>query len=444
MTHHPFAPELDVQQGTTWRDGKLYFFHPQFIEVLRIWPDPLAWRKNAGGGWQHVMSGHFSYDWATAGARDVQAAIDKAAKASELPADPLMVPQILGNTHLRRKVPDWRVWQAIPPRIGACLTGLGGRGWHLMSLLARVPEAVELAESNRAIAWILASSREFRTCAQPMRRARRLVRLPRHELLGQLGWPARRAVVRLLAKVTPDALQRLTEWLMLRDRCHDGDFLREVGHLPIVTRDVLRLMADARIARWATPALWREVAALPIEPRERWLVEPTVAHRLEQAIEQATDLGVALPPVTSLRHLDRLHDELRGGLDRLAAINGFTGLQFGPPPLVPPPGAGMEPLTDYARLREEGERMHHCIGSPAQRYVRAIQSGTGYAWHVARPEATVFVEREAGRWVLSEAKGFCNAPVPGWFLQRLRRWLADAQGTGAEIAALGGWADSEC
>lgn len=55
--------QLEVQQGTSWRDGKLYYFHPQFIEVLKIWPRPRAWRKDAGGSWQHTLSGHFSYTW---------------------------------------------------------------------------------------------------------------------------------------------------------------------------------------------------------------------------------------------------------------------------------------------------------------------------------------------------------------------------------------------
>lgn len=115
MTDYVPSPELEIQQGTTWRDGKLYFFHPQFIEILRVWPNPLAWRKNAGGGWQHLMSGHFSYDRAVDGAREVQAAIDKAAHDQELPPDPLTVPDIMGNTRLRHQHPGP---SRSPPTIG--------------------------------------------------------------------------------------------------------------------------------------------------------------------------------------------------------------------------------------------------------------------------------------------------------------------------------------
>ncbi len=39
-----------------------------------------------------------------------------------------------------------------------------------------------------------------------------------------------------------------------------------------------------------------------------------------------------------------------------------------------------------------------------------------------------------GRWVLTEAKGFCNARVPEWLLQRLRRWLVETQAEFAEEA----------
>ena len=422
MTHTPHTPALDVQQGMTWQDGKLYFFHPHYIEVLRIWPKPLAWRKNAGGGWQHVMSGQFSYDAHVTSARGVREVVDKAAQGLDCPPDPLTLPQIVEHTQLRRRVPDWRVCQAIPPRVGACLSGLGGRVWHMLTLLARVPQAVELAESSRAVAWILASSRDFANCSQPMRRARRLVKLPRHALLAELGWPRRRAVVRLLDKLTPEALARVSDLLALRDRCHDAEFLRQAGHLPRVTRDVLQLLADPRIAHWATPALWCDVAARPERPH--WLNDAMVSQQLEQAVERATDLGVALPPVRSIQHLHQLNTQLRSDLDRLAEAKGFARLTFRPPPLEPPSDLTLQPLRDFAALHDEGEGMHHCIGSPVQRYVRAIAAGTAYAWHVQQPRATVFAEQVGGRWELSEVKGFCNAPVPAWLITRLKRWLA--------------------
>jgi hypothetical protein len=67
--------------------------------------------------------------------------------------------------------------------------------------------------------------------------------------------------------------------------------------------------------------------------------------------------------------------------------------------------------------------MHNCIAWPTQRYFHAILAGTGHAFHVHAPEATVFVERQGGVWVLAEAKGPHNSSVPGWVVARLRAWL---------------------
>ena len=36
--------------GEAFRDGKLYRFSPIGVEVLRAWPEPLAWRKSTGDG----------------------------------------------------------------------------------------------------------------------------------------------------------------------------------------------------------------------------------------------------------------------------------------------------------------------------------------------------------------------------------------------------------
>ena len=91
MTHTPLGTDLDVQQGTTWHDGKLYFFHPHFIEVLRIWPKPAAWRKDARGGWKHVMSGQFSYDAHVSSARGVQDVVEKAAQTGPVAVPVAMI-----------------------------------------------------------------------------------------------------------------------------------------------------------------------------------------------------------------------------------------------------------------------------------------------------------------------------------------------------------------
>jgi hypothetical protein len=408
-----------VQQGTTWSGGKLYYFHPEYVEVMRVWPDPRAWRKDFGEGWKHVLSARFHYDGHRSSAERLQTVIARVAHGQPTLPHPRDVPEIQYNQRLRRQIPDWEVWQAIPPRVGAQLSGLGGRDWHLLTLLAHVPAALELSESNRAVAWILASSRDFAPCAQPMRRARSLVALPRHELLGRLGWPARKAVVKLLGRVDPLGLWNVRHVLELRDRSHDEDFLREAGHLPVIGPDTLRLLADPALCRLAQPSLWRESAERPPEFRNT-----PIAGWLAHAVELARDLHRDLAPIASVQQLRSLIADLWRGQAELADRDGLTQAEFGGPPVPQPEGMTCEPIESYERLRQESEQMHNCVASPAQRYVHAIRAGRGYAFHLSHPAtATVFIERAGEVWKLAEVKGPCNSPVPAWLVARLRAWV---------------------
>ncbi len=89
-----------------------------------------------------------------------------------------------------------------------------------------------------------------------------------------------------------------------------------------------------------------------------------------------------------------------------ATVNGYT----------------IAPITASDDLRDEGKRMHHCVGN----YVQQVVAGSMYFYHVSKDGervATVQLEQTNNRYIIEQIKGVCNADVPGDALKAVKRWI---------------------
>lgn len=85
-------------------------------------------------------------------------------------------------------------------------------------------------------------------------------------------------------------------------------------------------------------------------------------------------------------------------------------------------GYRIEPITTADGLRDEGERMHHCVGS----YVPDVARGQAYFYHVSKAGgrvATLQLTRTDSRYDIEEIRGICNADVPGKALAAVKSWV---------------------
>jgi len=406
----------DFNPGSAWVEPKLYRFDgvpgTWEITVLRPWPDPRAWRLSSQ-----------STRWV--GCRPL---IDLS-----IPDRPLKK-----NASRRRRL-EHEALRRVPAEIRRPVGRyVQGFQWGVLSLVARVDGALELLETNPALAVGLAYSPALRKpVKRPLRSARWLVRQPRRRIAGWLGLPATKATVRTLARVEPEdcnlyVLRQLGELLESADRW--------VHHLPKLRTEVIQLM-EPTVRHAVTYELLEEMT---LEPRPSRRAEAAWSVRLVLAAAERLKPARKLPPLRSIAQVSRLVEEL---LEEERRQHLLRWRAAGPFPEPPYPGQWMprvlsedrpvrvEPVADAEALLTHAEQHRNCLANDEQ-YLERILDGTGYAfelsWDAAEGEgrntsATLFVEgkgAERPHWTVHDLKLRCNDEAPAWLDAQVARFLA--------------------
>ncbi len=405
MTLPPTRP---INDGSAFdsSSGKLFRFQgtdAALIEVMRLWPEPRAWRRYDGGPWR--------------GDR----------------------PQIdLAEARLRGRVrPLTRRWRSnlrlaadrIPDEVRAIVASLSYRSqWRALSMMARVPGATDLFASNPALGVALAFPECFgRPVRRPLDAARRLVRRRRVEAMEWLGLPARRSAERVLRRLapqdaTPGAVR--TVGVLLREQP------RTLAHLPALHAPLLRLLGGAAPRLVLSPRLLYEIAALPAA--RAWPATATV----DDVWVLREQLGHREPlRLRSRRHADAVRAELLEARQAVGALRSVVET-FPPPPF--PAGQRdevvFEPVVRPEQLGYLGERLANCLADPSQPYARLVGQGNSYVYSLRygadrRPRAVLHLARSGsgGRWTVSDLRAACNQPPPPGVERTVRAWLKDGQ-----------------
>jgi hypothetical protein len=215
----------------------------------------------------------------------------------------------------------------------------------------------------------------------------------------------------------PASQMRVSRLLYLRDVMHDPQRLQLLGHLPVLSRGVLRMVSDNRLSPYITPSLMLEVSALPRPTRASSLVLTLLEiDQMRQQLE--IDRSVK---ITSISGLMQLHDELVRVLNRQRYLSKIPG-KFPQPPF--PGTEEVIPLSRPEQLLEEGQLMHNCVAG----YAQAVANGGEYIYRVVAPErATLCLRYDRGHWRLTQIKGVCNRPVSQATLDAVTAWLQQEQ-----------------
>ncbi len=390
------------RRGWVFKDDKLLMFEEDSVLVLRGWSACRAWWKTETTGWTATRpQGTLIRDiWSTSRPRYVERWKDE-------PDEQRRIGLRLRSEAARRFI------ALFPPEVLRVVKPYPERQWHVLSLVARCPGALDLARDNPALAFALASSWVFRPrrVKQPMRAARALVGRKRTAILEALGFPASAAVARVLAKIPRRAVS-VQSLLYLRATLLAPDPPKALHHLPRLDAGVLRILCDPALFALSTWSLLEEVAReRPSTQRAAYLLRDTAA--MHQTV-----LGTPLGPQRSLARLERLHDELAGEF-QIGCCRFEAPTELPPPPL--PAGPGIEPLRRAADIIEEGRTMRHCVGS----YLGRVATGAVYIYRITEPErATLSVRFTPHGWKVDQLSAPANAPVSYATLQSVSHWLA--------------------
>ena len=397
----PFHP------GEAFKDGKYYKFTKASVTVMRPWGRKAgAWRKTTKKPWHHLRP-----------------RIDLNRK---IQVKQLSLPGIADRTE-RKEVAYLRFLACIPQEARSLAARYRHRQWHILQLLNRVPGADDLARSNPALAWMLASSWMFHPVSQHLRAARSLVRKRQREIVGWLCFPRRQSSVKILRKINPLSLY-IPALTYLRHFIRRKEVSQALAHLSRINTGVLRLVCDPVLFYLVRPTLLEEVAACSGEDQQpRFALALRDMVRMAVLLDGEQALG-HMRPFRSIEAAEASHDELVERLNRKDS----SGIAFPEPPL-----AGTEqivPLQNHAELVKEGRKMHHCVAS----YARGVCAGHVYVYRVLAPQrATLAIGKEKGIWKIYQLKGFANRQVSKETWKAVHDWIASSQ-MGMEMKVLSG------
>ena len=427
--------------GSFVKDGKLFDFSPLHVLVMAPWPDPRAWVKTSGTGFR-VTRKHADDFF-----RHALLPMDHLApKPTILPSGQrLLFPEddyISYGDQVARYYERCRApyFDSIPDVVRSDLLRYSNRRWHLFSLFARCPGALDLSLGNPGLCYALANNWVFHRPAvkQPARAARALVMRKQKQILEWLGFPGTEPARRILAKIMPKAL-RVDSLLYLRDTLRDPEVLKYLAHLDHINAAGLRLVTDPRLRVRITPRLLADVVHDPTQNAPK---PPVVGFFFDTLRMEGMLEGRHCPPrFSSLRRLMEVHDDLTRRLPAARLIDHWRGDAV-PIHFPPPPFAGtklIRPITTPEDLYREGEAMQHCVGT----YARDVAEGQYYVYRVVAPvRATLSLRcRWQGTWQADQLYQSRNRPVDTETKERLFQevlqsgeYIPPMDGTAAEEA----------
>ncbi len=333
---------------------------------------------------------------------------EKAEKTSEL--------RLRALDALRGSMPENVVNLLSPFRIGQ---------WQLLVLLYHDQGAIELAESNPMLAFLLAMHLDGDV---ERIRQEQFCQRRRRDILAEMGMPATMAAVRIVNKLMPKALsndnwRRCVE--VLRTELRKEKTL--LTHVPQINYGVLEIVADPIAEAAAGATLLEEVSA-----DHRELSRSRVVHMIKSAIDMQEQLDDEEErPVTRFQTMKRLHTvhskataKYRRRVRQLSAAQ--MAASVGPFIDAPFPGipGQIEPIDSPEALVAEGELQNNCVSS----YAKKIANGELYIYRILTPErATLSIVKKKNGWEIGELEIKNNSPAGRQTEVFVKRWLRDQQ-----------------
>ena len=380
------------------------------LEALRLWPDPIAaHRESESGAWLEWAPGFNVGD--------------------------------IRYAELMQQPPDAVSWQ--PPLVtlldhvpGPVLRALDdvptGLWFTCLRCCFAVPAMIDLFMADRSLAVFLAIN--WRRGRETMRWAelRRLMGTRRRELLPLLSLPPEEWVLRALRRAHPSVTD-IIDYREIRDafRIDDRRLRRALQHVPVLTPDIVWLLADPATQALVTPAL--------LVGEDCWGL-----YRLLRQVAVAREVGAtrATPKRFTTREQVQAVGQPYGRPDLEdrpydpCEYPGDWEVPAGECVLVEAePHIGLTPMRDAFELQGHGLSMETCLATLG-RYPAMASDGRAALyqadWDQPTPEfgatpqevcASMWLRPGEYGWTVAEAGLARNqGKPPAWLMDRVERW----------------------
>lgn len=397
--------------GAVWRaeSGTFVEWGPGSVVIVRPWPNPRAWQiqRVENAKWLRCPEAWTGFRIGT--------------------ASPRWTPR-------PRQLVEQEAWATVPEpvRVAVEAARVKWKDWSALALIARCPGSAELAASVPLLAGALSVANFVRTkaVAQPLRSARRLLRLPDgmarwRKIAAWLGFEGSKSFVNLLRRIPVAVRWSVGDFDTLRTVWSDPLGRKRLCHAERVDIGVIRALAVAitlgELARLPSVLFDAAYAAGADPELDSKLQNTILAWRLLRP-------GRTLPAWSSPEKIEAERESLREVASQLYPMeSAFRS----PPSFPPPPYAGtsaIAPITSSESLIREGKTMQHCVGD--RNWDRQARFRNGYAYTVTcgSERTTLWIQRSPagkGGFYARDCRGPGNRPASQAALNLVSVWLAE-------------------
>ncbi|MDF1658025.1 MAG: PcfJ domain-containing protein [Verrucomicrobiales bacterium] len=296
--------------------------------------------------------------------------------------------------------------------------------WPLLVLLHHDALALEMAESNPALAFFLAQRMK---CDAAMIESLRCCSMRQRDIMEILGLPSTNGAVKLFRKIAPASLNG-DHWGSMLEvfRRELDDTKSPLNHLEAINSGVIEILLNPAAARAAGPALLKEVAKDKAENHRGRIVHMiTGTLQMQEELRDDGNSHIKRTHFANLLRLRETHEEVtkryRRRIRQLIEANQHDTERFRTPPLPGIPGE-IEPITSPEGLVNEGEAQGNCVASYAER----VRQGSTFIYRVLAPErATLSVVKNSpfADWEIGELESKYNTDVRDEMEDFVTAWL---------------------
>ncbi len=411
--------------GVEFKDGRFYNFTDEKVSVIVSWPRPRALeRPRASSQWQTFLPGANIFDvgryrWAV-GKKTRSARDGKRPRLSVCrdPGGQFGLAFGTGCADDERVAEAYRMlFEPIPDDVIDAIGSYSERQWQMLSLIARCPGALELHNSNPALAFSIASNQVFynRFTERPLAEMRSLAGRRQRDAMAWLGFPPTEAAVRVFKKIAVSDVN-IPMLMALRKGMKSPQVNKLLAHLSGITPAVVHILGETSLLALSSFRLLEELSVIDDN-------DTSMQHLFR--LRDVEEMSLRMKPVKSVvigstERLNEVYEQMVEEINRVEREGLFQNL-FPPAPFQ---GTNtIEPVESPLELLREGEAQHNCAAT----YTGRVAEGKAYLYRVLAPErATICVLKKRRKWVLSEIKAACNRPVGFETAKAVTAWFIEA------------------
>lgn len=428
----------------TFKDGKLIEFSKRDIVVSRAWGDKSGcWRRTKTKGWQHIRHPSFSelieiYNMGFPTSSFYKTSNSNIEKIFRTRFVEYACVDDEELTKFKWYSADVRQYLAvhdymiqIPKSILSRVSKLNSRHWHMLQLFNRVPQSVELFDSNPALAYMLASSWVFHPTTNHMRAVRSAIVKKHTDILGWLGFPSEKRILKVLKKINISDETLSIQFFLFLKKVYLRNNPSEIkiwSHIPHVNENVMWFSV-----RGFSGNILHEIALLPFTPTNLKKLKSDHFDLLgyEKALKKyniPNNITDNLRFFSSIKCLTRYKEKLAYILFSYSFDKGgFYRKIFPKQPI--PNYQSISGLTTFYELLSEANLMQHCVLD----YIPNIHMKKSYIYKFnptykelgcGLERCTIELKNNDTDWSLSDIRGEYNENISQKTRDYVTKWLS--------------------